>query len=114
VTFSDWYAANVKPQLEESLARLPAQAREPLRTASRQAMAACWNAALDSGILEVQPISEKIKLEELKVMTFEQWWAHEKWDGIDIATVQEAAGMRQSTRRKKPSTSTRNTIRHTT
>jgi hypothetical protein len=45
--FSDWYAANVKPQLEESLARLPAQAREPLRTASRQAMAACWNAALD-------------------------------------------------------------------
>jgi hypothetical protein len=46
--FSDWYAANVKPQLEESLARLPAQAREPLRTASRQAMAACWNAALDA------------------------------------------------------------------
>ena len=48
MTFSDWYAANVKPQLEESLARLPAQAREPLRTASRQAMAACWNAALQT------------------------------------------------------------------
>ena len=28
-------------------------------------------------------------------MTFEQWWAHEKWNGIDIATVQEAAILRR-------------------
>jgi hypothetical protein len=27
-------------------------------------------------------------------MTFEQWWAHETWDGIEIATVKEAAIVR--------------------
>ena len=48
MTFSDWYNSTVKPQLEEGLKNVPAAAREPMRTASRQAMAACWNAALDA------------------------------------------------------------------
>jgi hypothetical protein len=33
----------------------------------RRISAGCWNAALDAGALEAQPISEKIKLEELRV-----------------------------------------------
>lgn len=47
MNFPDWYAAHVKPQLEETLKNMPVPAREALRTASRQAMAACWNAAID-------------------------------------------------------------------
>ena len=63
--FAEWYDSTIVPQLNETLKNVPVPAREPLRTASRQTMAACWNAALDAGILEVQPISEKIKLENL-------------------------------------------------
>jgi hypothetical protein len=33
----------------------------------KQAFASCWNAALDEGIRQVQPISQKIVLENLKV-----------------------------------------------
>ena len=50
MTFAAWYDATVKPQLEETLKTMPVSAREALRTASRQAMAACWNAALEAAI----------------------------------------------------------------
>ncbi len=53
MTFAAWYDATVKPQLEETLKTMPVSAREALRTASRQAMAACWNAALDSAQMSV-------------------------------------------------------------
>lgn len=55
MTFSSWYAANVTPQLEESLKSVPLLAREAVRTASRRAMAACWNAALEA--IDVEPHS---------------------------------------------------------
>lgn len=60
MTFSDWYAANVKPQLEDSLKILPVTAREPLRIASRQAMAACWNAAREDCIVAGQDTSKAV------------------------------------------------------
>ena len=46
MTFAAWYDSTIVPQLNETLKNVPVQAREPLRTASRQTMAACWNAAL--------------------------------------------------------------------
>jgi hypothetical protein len=49
VTFATWYESVIKPQLEETLKSMPVVAREPLRTASRMSMAACWNAALEAG-----------------------------------------------------------------
>jgi len=48
MTFSAWYDSTIVPQLNETLKSVPAPAREALRTASRQTMAACWNAAIDS------------------------------------------------------------------
>lgn len=48
MTFADWYASNVAPKVEAQVKNLPAQHREPLRAASRAAMAECWNAALDA------------------------------------------------------------------
>ena len=39
MTFSDWYAANVEPTL-------PSDCPPQLRTAAREQMARCWNAAL--------------------------------------------------------------------
>ena len=48
MTFAAWYDSTIVPQLNETLKNVPVQAREPLRTASRQTMAACWNAALDA------------------------------------------------------------------
>jgi hypothetical protein len=48
VTFAEWYAANVAPNVEAQVKSLPAQHREPLRAASRAAMAECWNAAIKS------------------------------------------------------------------
>jgi hypothetical protein len=48
VTFTAWYESVIKPQLEETLKSMPVVTREPLRTASRMSMAACWNAALDA------------------------------------------------------------------
>lgn len=47
MTFSEWYDSIIVPQLNETLKNVPVQAREALRTASRQTMAACWNAAID-------------------------------------------------------------------
>jgi hypothetical protein len=46
VTFADWYDSTIVPQLNETLKNVPVQARETLRTASRQTMAACWNACV--------------------------------------------------------------------
>jgi hypothetical protein len=46
MTFDEWYSQNVKPNLEHSLRHMPEPAREPIRQASRESMAACWNAAL--------------------------------------------------------------------
>ena len=46
--FSEWYDSIIVPQLNETLKNVPVQAREALRTASRQTMAACWNAAIDA------------------------------------------------------------------
>ena len=48
MTFSEWYDSTIVPQLNETLKNMPVPAREPLRTASRQTMAACWNAAIDA------------------------------------------------------------------
>jgi hypothetical protein len=48
MTFVDWYASNVAPKVEAQVKNLPTQHREPLRAASRAAMAECWNAALDA------------------------------------------------------------------
>lgn len=47
MTFAEWYDSTIVPQLNETLKNVPVPAREPLRTASRQTMAACWNAAID-------------------------------------------------------------------
>ena len=47
MTFPEWYDSIIVPQLNETLKNVPVQAREALRTASRQTMAACWNAAID-------------------------------------------------------------------
>lgn len=58
--FDSWYAANVE-------ANLPKDFPAHLRVAGKAEAAKVWNAALDCGILEVQPISEKIKLEHLRV-----------------------------------------------
>ena len=48
MTFAEWYDSIIVPQLNETLKNMPVPAREPIRTASRQTMAACWNAALDA------------------------------------------------------------------
>ena len=53
MTFSDWYASNVAPQVEEQLKSVRADARPMIRKASRDAMAACWNAALDAANAEI-------------------------------------------------------------
>lgn len=45
--FDRWYSANIAPLHEEILKSYPASAREQMRKASRESMAACWNAALD-------------------------------------------------------------------
>lgn len=47
MNFQDWYASNVAPQVEEQLKSVPADARPLIRKASRDAMAACWNAATE-------------------------------------------------------------------
>ena len=46
--FDTWYSANIAPMLEQTLVRIPPKAREPMRQASRESMAACWNAAVDA------------------------------------------------------------------
>lgn len=28
-------------------------------------------------------------------MTFEQWWAHQKWEGLNVSTPQEAIAARR-------------------
>ena len=48
MTFSDWYAANIAPGLEETIKTYKPELKIALRLASRQAMAACWNAALQT------------------------------------------------------------------
>ena len=53
MNFSDWYAANVAPQVEEQLKSVRADARPMIRKASRDAMAACWNAAMDAASAEI-------------------------------------------------------------
>jgi hypothetical protein len=61
VTFADWYASTIVPQLEETLKNMPVPAREALRTASRHTMKACWNAALDA-TLDVLPCADVSKV----------------------------------------------------
>ena len=53
MTFAEWYDSTIIPQLNETLKNMPVPAREPLRTASRQTMAACWNAAIDAAEAEL-------------------------------------------------------------
>lgn len=48
MTFDAWYSANIAPQIEQSLKPLPKAVHEQIRKSSRDAMAACWNAALDA------------------------------------------------------------------
>ncbi len=52
MNFADWYASNVAPQVEAQLkgTALPPDARTLIRKASRDAMAACWNAAIDAAL----------------------------------------------------------------
>jgi hypothetical protein len=52
--FETWYAANVEPILRNQLAALPKSTHEPIRKASREQMAACWNAAVDESEARVQ------------------------------------------------------------
>ena len=51
MNFADWYASNVAPQVEEQLKSVRADARPMIRKASRDAMAACWNAAIGAAII---------------------------------------------------------------
>jgi hypothetical protein len=46
--FEAWYSANVAPQVEQMLKQIPEAARGKIREASREQMAACWNAALET------------------------------------------------------------------
>ena len=48
MTFDAWYSANIAPQIEQSLKPLPKAVHEQIRKSSRDAMAACWNAAIDA------------------------------------------------------------------
>lgn len=48
--FETWYTANVEPILRAQLANLPKPTHEPIRKASREQMAACWNAAIETAI----------------------------------------------------------------
>jgi hypothetical protein len=42
--FDTWYSSVIAPMFEEILKSYPASAREQMRKASRESMAACWNA----------------------------------------------------------------------
>ena len=76
MTFAEWYDSTIVPQLNETLKNVPVQAREPLRTASRQTMAACWNAALDAAKEHSYPMAQLIasravavdELDDMKVV----------------------------------------------
>ncbi len=57
MTFSDWYAATIAPQIEQSLKPLPKAVHEQIRKSSREAMAACWNAALEAASKPQLPAS---------------------------------------------------------
>jgi hypothetical protein len=48
--FDSWFSSTVLPQLEQTLKAVPVPAREPMRKAAREQMAACWNAALDAAL----------------------------------------------------------------
>lgn len=69
MTFADWYAATIAPQIEQSLKPLPKAVHEQIRKSSQEAMAACWNAALDSAIeIENDDLLDNLKgLNRLKV-----------------------------------------------
>ena len=47
MTFDTWYSANVVPQIEQQIKALPKVVHAQIRKSSREAMAACWNAAID-------------------------------------------------------------------
>lgn len=70
MTFAAWYDSIIVPQLNETLKNVPVQAREALRTASRQTMAACWNAAIDAVLktdaIENASSAQVQEVEELK------------------------------------------------
>jgi hypothetical protein len=48
--FESWYSSTVEPQLTKTVQHLPIQTIAALSKASKEQMAACWNAALDEAM----------------------------------------------------------------
>jgi hypothetical protein len=59
--FDTWYSTIISPVLEPTLKNLPAPAREPMRKASRESMAASWNACID----ELWRLSQEVRGREV-------------------------------------------------
>ena len=58
--FDSWYSATVAPQLEQTLKAVPEPARAPIRKASQEQMAACWNAAHEAVTVEAAQMRKAV------------------------------------------------------
>lgn len=58
--FDSWYSANIAPAHEEILKNVPEPARSAMRQASRESMAACWNACRDVIVPEAEQMRKAV------------------------------------------------------
>jgi hypothetical protein len=68
--FESWYSSTIAPQLTDTVKHLPPQAAAALAKASKESMAACWNAALDAARQsggEITVTVDEVNLETLHV-----------------------------------------------
>jgi hypothetical protein len=56
--FESWYSSTVEPQLTKTVQHLPVLAAAALAKASKESMAACWNAALKA--IEIEYLSNVV------------------------------------------------------